>query len=262
MLQGTWECPPKAKAAVCIVHGYGDHQGRYESFRHHCKQQGLATLAFDYRGHGLSAGRRMSCNRWQDYLDDLTAFWQQAKQRVEGLPLFLLGHSHGGLMASVFASQAPEDLKGLILISPYWKLGLPLGNVKAALLRILNLLCPHMLVKSGISLEQISTDVMWQQATAADKLCGRLATPRWFVETQRMQSTLSEVAVSVVSPCLLLGGKEDSIAAPEGMQLFFEKLRVKDKMLQQFEGMQHEILCEKEKEAVFRCICLWILSRL
>jgi len=262
LLQGTFEFPAQPKAAVCIVHGYGDHQGRYGDFRRYCKEQGLATLAFDYRGHGISAGRRASCSRWQDYLDDLTAFWQQAQQRCQGLPLFLLGYSHGGLMASVFASQAPEDLKGIVLVSPFWKPGFRVERWKRALLRCLNGLCPHMLLKTGVLLEQLSRDLAWQQATAADVLASRLLTPRWFVETQRMQSTLAEVAVCVVSPCLLLIGKEDTVAAPAAMQLFFEKLKLKDKTVHCFEQMRHELLCEQDRQEVFRYIFEWILSRL
>jgi len=261
-LQGTFECPPKAKAAVGIVHGYGDHQGRYGSFRQHCKEQGLATLAFDYRGHGLSAGRRFSCGRWQDYLDDLTAFWQQARQRCRGLPLFLLGYSHGGLMVSVFASQAPEDFKGMVLLAPFWKPGTPVPNWRRALLQGLNGLCPHMLLNTGVGLEQLSHDMVWQKTTAADKLCGRKLTPRWFVETQRMQVTLPEVAASVAAPCLLLVGKEDTVAAPAQMQLFFEKLKCTDKTVHVFERMRHELWAEQDKQTVFRYISEWILSRL
>jgi len=248
--------------AVGIVHGYGDHQGRYADFRRHCGERGLATLAFDYRGHGLSAGRRQSCSRWQDYLDDLTAFWQQAQQRCRGLPLFLLGHSHGGLMVSVFASQAPEGLRGAILVSPYWKLGLPAVAWKRMLLRSLHVLFPHLSLKTEIQLSQLSRDVGWQEAAAADPLFGRAVTPRWFVETQRMHSTLSEVAASVVLPCLLLVGEADEVAAPAAMQLFFEELASKDKAVQHFVHMRHELLGEQDRQIVFHCICEWILGRL
>ena len=117
-------------AFVGIVHGFGDHSGRYKRVIDALVADGYGVMAFDYRGHGKADGRRGYCVKWPDFLDDLETFWARLRGMAQGKPTFLLGHSHGALMALHWVLRKPEGLKGLLLTSPYLKLALDPPAIK------------------------------------------------------------------------------------------------------------------------------------
>jgi alpha-beta hydrolase superfamily lysophospholipase len=90
---------------IGLVHGYGDHSGRYTRVIEAMVKDGHAVLAFDYRGHGRADGRRGHVSDWNEFLDDITVFWARLRQLASGKPTFLLAHSHGALIATHFAAK-------------------------------------------------------------------------------------------------------------------------------------------------------------
>src|SRR5690349_19870755 len=92
------DVPDAPKAWVGVVHGYGDHSGRYRGPSGHLASEGFGVMAFDYRGHGQADGRRMYCERFEDFVADLQAFWERLRQAAGDGKVFLLMHSHGALM--------------------------------------------------------------------------------------------------------------------------------------------------------------------
>jgi alpha-beta hydrolase superfamily lysophospholipase len=121
-----WESdvPDSPKAHVAIVHGYGDHSGRYRQPIEFLAKEGFAAHAFDYRGHGQSDGRRAHCDHFGQYLEDVELFWDRVRKTAGGKKVFLLAHSHGGLIAVHWLMKKPAGLAGVVLSSPYLKLAL------------------------------------------------------------------------------------------------------------------------------------------
>ena len=112
-----WESdvPPRPKAHVGIVHGYGDHCGRYRKFIDALVADGFAVHAFDYRGHGQADGRRGYCEKFSEFVDDLETFWMRVRGAAGSKKSFLFAHSHGGLMAIHYQMRKPPELAGLVL---------------------------------------------------------------------------------------------------------------------------------------------------
>src|SRR4051794_16407640 len=116
--------PHRSTARLILLHGYGDHSGRYVHFMRWLAERGVACHSFDFRGHGRSPGRRGYVRRWDEYLEDLAAFLALAPLRADapGGPLFVLGHRHGGLVAAAAGGRGilvNAGVAGCILTSPY-----------------------------------------------------------------------------------------------------------------------------------------------
>src|SRR5262249_54855400 len=158
----------QSKSVVGVVHGYGDHSGRYARVMEHLAQDGNAVLAFDYRGHGRAEGRRGHCSRWSEFVDDLGVFWERVQQLAAGKPAFLLAHSHGALMATHFAAGHPAGLRGLVLGSPYYRLALQPPALKVLGARMVGTVIPWLPVSTGITSAMLSRDLEWQRETDAD----------------------------------------------------------------------------------------------
>ena len=243
---------------VGVVHGYGDHSGRYRRFIDYLAGEGVGVMAFDYRGHGKADGRRGYCARWEDYVDDLEVFWARLRGAAQGKPTFLLAHSHGGLMALHWALKRPEGVKGLVLTSPYLKLALDPPVLKVLAAKAVGVLIPWMPVPTDIAFEQLSRDPAWQTETEADPLYGRKATPRWFVQSTAAQTALTGRGRELTLPFYLATGGADPIASTPASRAFFQTVGSTDKTYDEREGMRHEVLCEVGKEALWADISRWI----
>ena len=243
---------------IGVVHGYGDHSGRYRRFIDYLAGEGVGVMAFDYRGHGKADGRRGYCAKWPDFVDDLEVFWARVRGSAQGKPTFLLAHSHGGLMALHWALKKPEGVKGLVLTAPYLKLALDPPAMKIFAAKAVGLLIPWMPVPTDIAFDQLSRDPEWQKETEADPLYGRKATPRWFVQSTAAQAALAGKGRELTLPILVSCGSADPIASTGATRAFFETIGSTDKTYDEREGMRHEVLCELGKEALWGEISRWI----
>jgi lysophospholipase len=243
---------------VGVVHGYGDHSGRYRRVIDYLAGEGVGAMAFDYRGHGKADGRRGDCRRWADFVDDLEVFWARVRGAAQGRPTFLLAHSHGALMALHWILKRPEGVKGLVLSSPYLKLALDPPALKVMAAKAAGLLIPWLPVSTGISYEQLSRDLAWQRETEEDALYGKKTTPRFFVQSTQAQAALEGKGKQITLPVYLATGGADPIAATATSRAFFETLGSADKTYDEREGMRHEVLCEVGKEALWGDISRWI----
>ncbi|HEX8536707.1 MAG TPA: alpha/beta hydrolase [Cystobacter sp.] len=255
--------PEQPRAHVAVVHGYGDHIGRYLPAIEALTQQGFAVHGFDYRGHGRADGRRGYCDAWPDYLDDLSAFWERVRAAAGGGKLFLLGHSHGALMSvHLWARGGLQGLSGMMLSSPFFKLAITPPRVKLLAAKILARVLPWAPLPTELKLEQLSRDEAVQRAAGADPLYGRIVTPRWFIESARAQTRVLAIAPGLQVPLLLFSGAEDGVAKVETGRAFFDAVGSRDKVYKAYPGMRHEPLNELGREQVFRDISNWISERL
>ncbi|HEY8211111.1 MAG TPA: lysophospholipase [Myxococcaceae bacterium] len=258
------DVPDAPKAWVGLVHGYGDHCGRYKGIIGHLAQEGFGVMAFDYRGHGRADGRRAYVEKFGDYVADLEAFWERLRQAAGDRKVFLVLHSHGALVGLKWVMEKrPEGLAGWVISAPYLKLALTPPVTKVLGARLVGAVVPWMPIKTEIALKDLSRDEAWQQETARDPLYLRNVTPRWFNESNRAQGEVTAKAGAAVTwPTYLFAGAEDPIASTPAARAFFDTVAAKDKTVKIYPGMRHECLQEQGKEEVWRDVAGWISAHL
>lgn len=251
--------PPGARATVVVLHGAGDHSGRYAGITSALVSAGFQVALLDFRGHGQSDGRRFHVDQFSDYLADLDALVAKLSQDgVAGDRLFVVAHSQGGLIAALWGLSMGRHVSGFILSSPYFRLARrpPLGKLLAA--KVLGAVAPWYPVATGIHGEDLTSDPDHIRWTDRDPLCGHATTPRWFEESRRAQQEVLRRAAEWTAPLLVLAAGADTLADPAAAQAFVEAARAEDKRLIVYAGFRHEIFNEVERERPIREAVNWL----
>jgi alpha-beta hydrolase superfamily lysophospholipase len=254
--------PPRPRATVAVLHGGGDHSGRYPAITTALVRAGFQAALVDFRGHGQSDGRRWHVDTFEDYLHDLDAF--SAKLSADGLAggrLFLVAHSQGGLVAALWAIRHPGRCAGLVLSSPYFRLALRPPVVKVVGARIAGRIVPWLPVATGIDLGDLTTDPEMVRWTDHDPLYGRNTTPRWFDESGKAQVEALRRAGELDAPLLVLAAGDDRIADVNAAREFVAAARSRDKRIEVYGGFRHEIFNERERERPVAEAIAWLASR-
>ena len=253
--------PERPRATVVVLHGGGDHCGRYPAITSALVQAAFQTALLDLRGHGQSDGRRWHVDAFSDYLHDLAAFVAKLSQDgIAGDRLFLLGHSMGGLVATLWAAGHGRLLSGLVLSSPYFGLAMraPLAKVLAA--KLVGRFVPWLPVSAGLRMAQLTSDLELQRWTAQDPLYGRATTPRWFEESNRAQREALRRAGEIDVPLLVLAAGADEIADVSAARTFVESARSRDKRLVVYDGFRHEIFNEVRRQEPIGEAVAWLIA--
>jgi alpha-beta hydrolase superfamily lysophospholipase len=266
-----WERPSTmpAVARMLIFHGYGDHSGRFSHFKRWLADRGVAGDSFDFRGHGRSGGKRGFVRHWDEYLDDVRLVLETCRPiwKAEGLsqmPLFVLGHSHGGLIlaaAGIRGILQPGEISGCIMSAPYLVPAEPLTWPWRIFAAVTNVFTPALRVKTGLTPEHMTADPAMLSDSRADMLLLRAATPRWYKTALRTQTDVAARAAEFRLPLLCLIGDHDRIASLEGARQFVEKSGSPDKLFHVIPGARHEILRETMREQTFEQIFQWMRAR-
>lgn len=256
----AWSGQAPVRATVAILHGYGDHSGRFQNPVRALTARGCDVLGFDYRGHGQAGGRRGHVDRFAEYLDDVELCLEHARRRADR-PLFLLGHSFGGLIAARHLVERRPAITGLILSSPFLGFKLQVPRYKSALARTLSRYVPRLTLKSEVDPHLLSRDPQVGEAYARDHFVHRVATARWFTETQAAQRLALRDAGQISIPVLLLVGDADGIADPEAAHALFDRLGAEDRTLKVYAGGYHELMNDLVKEQVLTDLTDWIVAR-
>jgi alpha-beta hydrolase superfamily lysophospholipase len=225
-------------------------------------EKGIACHALDLRGQGRSEGSRGFVARWEDYLDDLLSFLSlpQIQSESDG-PLFVLGHSHGGLIAAVACIRGLLNqfgVRGVILCSPFLVSRLRRQRWNAALARALNGIAPAMRLPTGLQDEWMTQDPAMIADTRQDELYGRTATPRWYLGQLRAQREAMARAAEFALPLLALAGGADPIADPGGAEQFVARTGSLDKSFRLYPDQLHELLRELRRESTFTDVLTWV----
>jgi len=171
---------------------------------------------------------------------------------------FLLGHSHGGLIAIHHLARRGRQWAGLILSSPYLRLALTPPAAKVFAARLVEKVLPWAPFKNEISFDQLTRDAKAQVLVSRDPLYNRTVTPRWFSESTRAQAQALALGPSLTLPVLVICGGEDPIASTATTRAFFSTVGAREKNYQEYPGMLHETLNEIGKEEVWKQISYWI----
>ena len=256
----SWRPATTARAVVAICHGVKSHSGYYTWVAEQFVAKGLAVYALDLHGRGRSDGERFFLEKFQDYLDDVDALVKLAKSREPGLPLFLLGHSAGGVVASVYTLEHQAELAGLICESFAFQVYAP--DFALAVLKGLSHVAPHAHVLN-LKTEDFSRDPNAVQFMLDDPLIAHEVQPtRTVAELVLADERLKREFPLITLPVLILHGTADKVTKPGGSQLFYDTAGSADKTLKLYEGYAHDLLNDVGKEKVMADIQRWIDSHL
>src|SRR5512138_2249731 len=250
--------PPSPRATVAVLHGGGDHSGRYPALTTALVRGGFQAALVDFRGHGQSDGRRWHVDTFSDYLADLDAF--VAKLRADGIAgrLFVVGHSQGALVSALWGLSHGREVGGFVLSSPYLRLAMKPPAVKVIGARLLGKVVPWLPVPTGIDLGDLTGDEDMRRWTDRDPLYGRATTPRWFDESTKAQEEVLRRAGEFDAPLLVLAGDADRIADLEATRRWVEEVRSADKRIRVYEGFRHEIFNETEAHRPIEEAIAWL----
>jgi alpha-beta hydrolase superfamily lysophospholipase len=242
---------------LVIVHGFGEHSGRYMNVVNHLVPKGYAIYALDHRGHGRSPGPRGYINSWEEFREDVRAFVRRVAEREMGRPLFLMGHSMGGLIVLEYALHYPEGLKGVVASGP----ALAQVGVSPALMgmaRVLSRIWPRFAMDTGLDATSISRDPEVVAAYQADPLVHSIGTARLGTEMTRAMLWTHEHAREWQLPLLIIHGSADRLVPPEGSHRFFENVPVADKEHIEYEGGYHEPHNDTHRAQVLADLERWL----
>jgi len=234
-----------------IVHGLGEHCGRYEKISKRLLSSNFNLLRFDLRGHGRSEGKRGDIRTFDDYLDDI-------EKATDGIKKFhLIGHSLGGLIVIYYAMKRPERLRSLVASAPL--LGLKINPPKFKLLlgRVLYRIAPGVSMSNEIDPNKLSHDKSVVEAYINDPLVHRKITVRWFFETMKAMDFVNRHPERIRTPALFLHGSSDELTDPKATESFYKKVNA-EKKLCIYEGFYHEPFNELNNEQVFEEVIGWL----
>jgi acylglycerol lipase len=256
----SWRPTGTPRAVIVIVPGFNSHSGYYGWVAEQLIAVGLAVYAVDLRGRGKSDGERYYVATFTDYLSDVDGMVGLAKSREPGLPVFVFGHSAGGVLACLYTVEHQTNLAGLICES--FAFQTPAPDFALAVLKGLGHVFPHARVLH-LKNEDFSRDPKAVAAMNGDPLIAHETQPTQTVaELVRADERLKNEFPLITLPVLILHGTGDKAAKASGSQIFFDATGSKDKTLKLYDGHFHDLLNDIDKEAVMGDIRVWLAARL
>jgi acylglycerol lipase len=252
------ETPPRAVVAIC--HGVNSHSGQYFWAAEQLTAKGFVVYALDLRGRGLSDGERFFVRDVAEYVGDLAELISIAKDREPGLPVFLLGHSAGGVVSCTYALGYQAELAGLICES--FAFQVPAPDFALAVIKGVSHLAPHAHVLK-LHNEDFSRDAAWVKSMNEDPLIANEVQPTSTVAALvRADERLKKEFPLITLPVLIMHGTADKATKPSGSQLFYDTAGSADKTLKLYEGHFHDLLNDVGRDGVMADIVGWIEGRL
>ena len=252
--------PPRA--ALLLVHGLAEHSGRYANLIGHLVPLGYAIYGMDHVGHGKSGGERAYIERFNDFVEPLRTYFGMVRQWQAGAPIFLLGHSLGGLIGATYLLDYQDGLQGAIFSGPAVRIP---DNVSPAVIfagRILSALIPGIGILK-LDARGVSRDPAVVAAYVKDPLvyAGK-TTARLGAEMLNAMQRITAQAHRIRLPILILQGGADILVDPAGARMLHDLVGSADKTLKVYEGLYHEVYNEPEHEQVLRDVESWLEKHL
>ncbi|MES2901157.1 MAG: lysophospholipase [Pseudomonadota bacterium] len=247
-----------AHGSVVIMHGLGEHSGRYRRLAQFLAECGMSVRCYDHRGHGRSGGDRGDVINGDAIVEDAQRIVDEFSARFRDAP-FLLGHSMGGLFAARFALARLAPLRGLILSSP--ALAVPMSGTQKLMLSVMHTVAPRLGVPNGLQSKFLSHDMAVVAAYRADPLVHNK------ISARLLRSMLSSIdycmaqAHTLSVPTLMLVAGEDHLVDLEGSKQFFAKLPPALAQFEQFDGFYHELFNEVDAARPLAQLKRWLLAQ-
>lgn len=250
------------RAWALIVHGLGEHSGRYEHVAEALTARGVSVLAPDHPGHGRSPGHRCHIARFSDFFPALDALRDEAERRNPGLPCFLVGHSMGGLIGAVYLLDRQARFAGAAFSGAAFEVPEPPGAVALLINRLVAWLFPTAGVMQ-LDAGEVSRDAEVVRRYREDPLVhsGKV-TARLVAELMAAIATLQARRGTLRLPVLVMHGEADVMTPAAGSRRFFEAIGSTEKTLRLYPGLYHEIFNEPEQAQVIGDLCDWLDARI
>ncbi len=249
-----------APRTLVIVHGAGEHGGRYSHFVSHAIAQGWAVIVGDLRGHGRSGGIPTHIDHFDQYLADLDLLWQHFELRAASTAVF--AHSMGGLAAVRYAQTRPEAMSALVLSAPLLALKVRVRLLKRAVGRVCSVVAPRTRFRTTVQAHQITRSVEALARRADDPLMRRSVTARWFFRVQSAVVTAHRDAARLGVPVMLLQGEADEVVDPLAAESWMAGIGSTDRTIRMLPDHLHELIHEPEWESTAADILQWLDERL
>ncbi len=252
-----------ATLTAVLVHGASDHSGRYAHVIEKLNASGISVITGDLPGFGRSAGLHGHIDRFDQYLDAVEQWVQQAKaQGGTAGHVILIGHSMGGLVVLRFLQERGHDhpqLVKAVLSSPLLRVAVEIPPWKRTIAKMLDRLLPKLRMPSGIDTAFLSRTPDVVAAYAQDPLCGGVVSARWYQEIVRASESARNQAGKVGVPILLMQAGQDRLVAPEEAEPFFQKVpgRENSRFIH-YPQCYHELFNEPEREEIMREMIEWV----
>lgn len=250
-----------AKASIVLIHGTGEHHGRYQHVADYLNRHGFSVYSGDMPGWGRSPGLKGHVDCFGDYLEAVKEWVDEVVEKnPEGHPIFILGHSVGGLIVTRFVQQYAERerLAGVILSSPCLQLKVPVPGWKATLAHMLNQVWPTLRLPNEITPQMVTRDASVREQYRTDPNNYAKVSIRWFNELQTAMRQAWAERDQLDLPLLVLQAGDDWLVDPDAVERFVQQLSLADKKLVIYPGLYHELFNEPERETVLRELVEWL----
>jgi alpha-beta hydrolase superfamily lysophospholipase len=257
----VWQPLEDPVAVIALVHGMGEHCGRYRRLAEFFTAQGFAVIAFDQRGHGKTEGKKGHITHYNQLLDGVDELIDRATLRFKDKPMFLYGHSMGGNVVLIYALKKPGILKAVIATGPWLRLAFEPSAFQLWLAQIMRNLHPGFTQSSGLKTQHLSHDQAVITAYEKDKYVHDKISASFFSNVYQAGLYALQHANELKIPALVMHGGDDKITSVEASREFAQRSALVSEF-KEWPGLYHEIHNEPEKEEVFQFILDWLKNKL
>jgi len=252
----TWQPDGAPKAVIALVHGLGEHSGRYPTFVDVFTAAGYAISAYDLRGHGKSEGPRVHASSYESLLRDIDSHLEATRDRFPGIPLVLYGHSFGAAQVLCYVLKRRPQIACVVASSPGLVSGVHQPAAKVLAGRVLSVIAPKLRIPLGSPLSSLSHDPEWIEATKRDPLFQMtLSTRLAILQMSTNQWILAQTSFPL--PLLIMQGTADQHADPAVNAAFARRLGG-DVTFKLWEGLGHELHAEVQRKEVLAYVRTWM----
>jgi len=258
----SWLAPGNALGHVVLIHGFGEHAGRYEHVGEFLNSLGLSVYGYDHRYHGQSDGERGLILAFDHLLNDLDDFVDHIRPRFDGKAPFFLGHSMGGLVLARYAASRQPETAGLVFSGILLEIPDSVNPVLLALAPLLSKLFPR-IPAATLETAALSRDPKVVQAYESDPLVyhGKIKARTGTELNLSVQKARAECH-AIRSPAYILHGEDDRLAPVGGSKYLHEKIASQDKTLCLYKGGYHEQFNDLERDKVLNAVGAWLSKRI
>ncbi len=260
ILGRVWQPEEEPRGVVCLVHGLGEHSGRYEHVGRALADAGYALWAFDLRGHGRSQGPRGHVSSWDALFDDVSLSVDSAAKQFPNAPLFLYGHSLGGTIVLTFCLARKPSIAGVIVTAPLLRTAFEPPAWKLALGKLLYRAAPGFSMNNELDPQGLSHDSQVVSAYVHDPLVHKLVSARLALDLIEQGKTALQRAGEWSLPLLLMNGTADPICSPQAVSVF-AKTAGTACTYRAWEGLFHELHNELEQQEILQAMIAWLRER-
>jgi acylglycerol lipase len=256
----SWLPDDTPTGVLLVAHGLAEHSGRYEHFAAFFVDRGYAVFAIDHLGHGKSDGDRCHIEQFSDYTDGVSLLLEQVREECPATPVFLIGHSMGGLIATRFLIDRQAEFAGCVLSGPLLEAAAKPPAFLLLLVRFFSRVLPKLRVLP-LDVSQVSRDPAVVDKYRNDplvytgKVTARLV-EQLFTEMAWLKDRLDRIRL----PLLMLHGSADGLTSPEGSKTLHEMAGSDNKKLIIYDGLYHEVYNEPEQDEVMTDVANWLAS--